>query len=65
MKPNIWNEGDKTHVALTPEDAREIAEAMLRATTEYPDSEFEVRFTEEDGVIRWFVKAKLPTTGLN
>jgi len=65
MKPNIWNEGDETHVSLTPEDAREIAEAMLRATTEYPDSEFEVRFTEEDGAIRWFVKAKPPTTGPN
>ena len=65
MKPDVWSDGYGTHVARTPEDAREIAEALLRATTEYPDSEFEVRFTEEDGVIRWFVKAKLPTTGLN
>ena len=63
MKPNIWSEGDETHVALTPQDAKEIAEALLRATAEYPGSEFEVRFTEEDGHIRWFVKAKPQTTG--
>lgn len=60
MMPSIWTEGDETHVALSPEETKEIAEALMRATAEYPDSEFEIRFTEEDGGIRWFVKAKPP-----
>jgi hypothetical protein len=57
-KPPIWNEGENIHVGLTPEEALEIAEALLKATTEHPNCEFEVRFTEEDGDVKWFVKAK-------
>jgi len=50
MKPDVWSDGYGTHVARTPEDAREIAEALLRATTEYPDRGLEVRFTEGSAV---------------
>lgn len=49
---------DMSHVALSPEEALEIAQAIQQATKEYPDCEIEVRLAEEDGAIRWFVKAK-------
>jgi hypothetical protein len=54
----LWHEQDKSHVALSPKEAVEIAQAIFQATEAYPDCEIEVRFCEEDGAIRWFVKAK-------
>ncbi len=57
MNP-IWSDGDEWHVELPVEDALEIGQALLRATTEHPDCECEVRFTEEHGEVKWFVKAK-------
>lgn len=60
MNPIIWEKGDKTHVALSPQEGLEIAQALLRATTEYPACEFEVRFTEENGTLKWVVKYIAP-----
>ncbi len=61
MSIPIWFEGDEWHVELSLDEAREIAEALFRATSLYPDcEELEVRFTEENGEVKWFVKAKSP-----
>ena len=43
---------------LSLAEALEISQTLLRATTDYPNCEFEIRFTEENGVTKWCVKAK-------
>lgn len=62
MNSRIWTEGGELHVALSPEEALEIAQALLKAADEYPECEFQVQFTEESGGLKWFVKARPPRT---
>ena len=52
--------GDDAQVTLSPDEAVEIALALRRATDEYPDREFYVGFTDEDGTLKWVVKACQP-----
>lgn len=60
MNPIIWEEGDKTHVSLSRQERLEILQALCRATTKFPACEVEIRFTEENGTLKWVVKAIAP-----
>lgn len=44
-------------VYLSAEDAFEIAKALRQAAAQHPDCEFQVNFIEEDGSVKWVVKA--------
>lgn len=56
-------EGDDCQVTLSQEEAVEVALALVRATEDYPDCEFYVSFTDEDGTLKWVVKACPPEAG--
>ena len=60
MTPIFCEDGDNFQIAVPSAEALEIAQALLRATTKYPDCEFEIRFTEEKGTLKWVVKAIAP-----
>ena len=49
-------EGDDWRVALSAEDAFEIALALRQAASQHPDCEVQVNFTKEDGSVKWVVK---------
>jgi uncharacterized protein GlcG (DUF336 family) len=50
-------DGDDWRVALSAEDAFEIAMALRQAASQHPDCEVQVNFTDEDGTLKWVVKA--------
>lgn len=49
--------GDDWRVELPVEDAVEIAMVLRQAIAQHPDCEFQVNFTDENGTLKWAVKA--------
>ena len=57
-----WD-GDDLQVTLSKEEAVEVALALVRAAEAYPDCDFYIGFADEDGTLKWVVKACPPEAG--
>lgn len=57
MMGPINADGDDWAVAFSREEAFEFAMGLREVASQYPDCDLQIDFTDEDGTLKWVVKA--------